>query len=798
MLTRLKILFATLLFAAPALAQGVNPALKANSLASGAAAANIGAGGVTASMLASGAAAANLGAGGVTAYLLAPGAAASNLGVGGRVYNLRGDYGAACDGATDDTTPFNNALTALAGSTTPVTLTFPGTCLVTYAPHTIAGQLSFEGLAGGGVKLASGATMAGELFHWSSGTAAISVKNMTFDLNGATYSGVASVLYSGGGSFSVTGSSIANGAAPTVGTGIILVAGYNLSSCDISGNSFAQNAASIYQSQAINLGSSSYPVNHCRISHNVSKNTGFGIFWADNTEVSDNEIYGWGFGGGITLGPSDTNTHHISVYGNKVHDSATVVDVNNTYMNGIEQWFYGADVANNDIFNTCGSGIGVSGLSHIHGNTVRDPGTCGGNSYTRSGITTGQNGTETGNGSTIEGNVAFNTASGVMTYGYADTSSMKNIHLGVNDFQGTLGAYNIVGGADFMAAQKDNRLINPCGQIDQRNEGNAVTTGYVSDQWTSVESAGAISEQRVQSILAQCAYGMKFTVTSTRTPVSGDYFFVRQNIPYSDVADLRWEGAQGKGLIFSFCVAMSSAPPFTGSAVVINSNSGYTYPVSYTVTTAAGTPQCFSYRVPASTGHALGPTAGVALSAAFDTGSGTNNKTSTANAWVAGTYYGLTTASNFVSLPNATTMTISNVRLFPAAADQGWAPRSIAEELVLAQRYYRKSFPDGTKPAQNAGVAGATCSVAPVNSSYPFAWLSNAPPMFKTPTITTFNPSAANANWRDTTAAADLTVNVPSSGAGAPTAVGALIGASGTSATAGNVSCIHWTQDAGL
>jgi hypothetical protein len=70
--------------------------------------------------------------------------------------------------------------------------------------------------------------------------------------------------------------------------------------------------------------------------------------------------------------------------------------------------------------------------------------------------------------------------------------------------------------------------------------------------------------------------------------------------------------------------------------------------------------------------------------------------------------------------------------------------------------------------------------------------------MFKTPTITTYNPSAANANWRDTTAAADVTVNVPSSGAGASTAVGALIGASGTSATAGNVSCIHWTQDAGL
>jgi hypothetical protein len=61
MFFRLKILAAALLLAAPALAQGAAPLLKANDLAPGAAVANIGAGGITASLLASGAAAANLG-----------------------------------------------------------------------------------------------------------------------------------------------------------------------------------------------------------------------------------------------------------------------------------------------------------------------------------------------------------------------------------------------------------------------------------------------------------------------------------------------------------------------------------------------------------------------------------------------------------------------------------------------------------------------------------------------------------------------------------------------------------------
>ena len=54
-------------------------AVDSSELASGAAAANLGSGGVTAAMLASGAAASNLGSGNVTAAMLASGAAASNL-----------------------------------------------------------------------------------------------------------------------------------------------------------------------------------------------------------------------------------------------------------------------------------------------------------------------------------------------------------------------------------------------------------------------------------------------------------------------------------------------------------------------------------------------------------------------------------------------------------------------------------------------------------------------------------------------------------------------------------------------
>ena len=67
-------------------------------------------------------------------------------------------------------------------------------------------------------------------------------------------------------------------------------------------------------------------------------------------------------------------------------------------------------------------------------------------------------------------------------------------------------------------------------------------------------------------------------------------------------------------------------------------------------------------------------------------------------------------------------------------------------------------------------------------------------PMFKTPAITTYNPSAANANCRDITGASDVVVNVdPDTAIGA---AGVYIGTQTTSLTAGHHLCIQATADA--
>lgn len=68
--------------------------------------------------------------------------------------------------------------------------------------------------------------------------------------------------------------------------------------------------------------------------------------------------------------------------------------------------------------------------------------------------------------------------------------------------------------------------------------------------------------------------------------------------------------------------------------------------------------------------------------------------------------------------------------------------------------------------------------------------------MRASPTITTYNPSAANANWRNVTGAADAVVNVDPAAAKGTT--GVFIGEQTTAPVAGSSYCIQAAADARL
>jgi hypothetical protein len=97
------------------------------------------------------------------------------------------------------------------------------------------------------------------------------------------------------------------------------------------------------------------------------------------------------------------------------------------------------------------------------------------------------------------------------------------------------------------------------------------------------------------------------------------------------------------------------------------------------------------------------------------------------------------------------TWVIDTVQLEKSATATSFDYRSIGTELALCQRYYEKTFDQTLKPAQNtsnfanaiaAGSNGGTASAGVWSTSWSFAAVKRV-----APTVVTYSPSAANANW---------------------------------------------------
>lgn len=103
------------------------------------------------------------------------------------------------------------------------------------------------------------------------------------------------------------------------------------------------------------------------------------------------------------------------------------------------------------------------------------------------------------------------------------------------------------------------------------------------------------------------------------------------------------------------------------------------------------------------------------------------------------------------------TFDLSHIQIEVGATATPFERRPLSTELALCQRYYWKTFDQGTAPAQNAGVTGAlgfgvlltSGNATYVGASFPVA-------MRIAPTMTSFNPSAANAQARNVTNNADF------------------------------------------
>lgn len=188
-------------------------------------------------------------------------------------------------------------------------------------------------------------------------------------------------------------------------------------------------------------------------------------------------------------------------------------------------------------------------------------------------------------------------------------------------------------------------------------------------------------------------------------------------------------------------------------------------------------------------------TNGIGLQVTWSLAMGANFIT-TAGTWQAGQFYA--TANQVNAMDNvANNFKIQLIGCNPGNQPWGWRYRSWQEEQLLCQRYFWKSFAQGTAPAQNIGFGtGELYFIATGAGAVSNASGTNLLPTtmrLTLPTMTLYNPAAANAQIRDETLGGDFT---GSAAYGLSSNQIAVIGTGNAATAVGNICGVHVTVNA--
>ena len=236
-----------------------------------------------------------------------------------------------------------------------------------------------------------------------------------------------------------------------------------------------------------------------------------------------------------------------------------------------------------------------------------------------------------------------------------------------------------------------NRIINGDMQIDQRNNGSAVTvndyaTFFSVDRFRLLgqSSDGVFTAQRSSTAPTGFVNSLLITVTTADASIgSSQEYTVRQNIEGYNVADLGFGTANAKTITLSFWVRSSVTGAFGGS--FMNNNDTRTNPFSYTINSA----NTWEYKTITITGDTSGTwqtTTSTGLCILWSLGVGTGLK-GTAGTWSGSSFYAPTSSVNLISTLNAT-LYITGVQLEAGDQASGFEFMPFDIDLMRCQRYY--------------------------------------------------------------------------------------------------------------
>ncbi len=296
-----------------------------------------------------------------------------------------------------------------------------------------------------------------------------------------------------------------------------------------------------------------------------------------------------------------------------------------------------------------------------------------------------------------------------------------------------------------------NVVINPNFDFWQRGTSfSSIANGtYTADRWKYLKNGTmvhTVSQSTSVPTFAQSnaisSYSLELSCTTAQSTISAGNYATITHVVEGNV----FRTVAQQEMTLSFWVMAS----LTGTYCVSFGNSGSdrSYVAEYSISTA-NTWQQVTITIPAS------PSAGTWD---YFTGSGLvigwalavgSTYQATAGSWQSGNYLG---SSNQVNACNSTSNTfyLAQVQLTVGTAAPNFQSRSFQEELALCQRYYHKTFPVTTAPADNAGFAGAISYLNLNTSTFLYTNYRYPVTMRATPSITFYNPgSGTSGEWRN-------------------------------------------------
>lgn len=326
-----------------------------------------------------------------------------------------------------------------------------------------------------------------------------------------------------------------------------------------------------------------------------------------------------------------------------------------------------------------------------------------------------------------------------------------------------------------------NLITNSNWQIDQINEGSLYTVSTVGvpgpDGWSGSSVGSGVFKMRTladpENAALKC---LEITCTTADASVSAtDDYFIYTAIEGYDATVLMAGTSAAQPITIQFKFKTN----VTGIYGISLANSALNRRYIGTINVLDASEHEYITQLILDTTGTWIYTNGVGMYLRICLSAGANFQ-GTAGVWAAGSEQTTSAQANFMS-STSNIAYLKRIQLIPGNLVQTYRPADIQKELSKAQRYYQKSFSQGTAPVQGLGASsgetvmpGNTVGVSSLN------WYStNLPVVMRTaPTVTFYNPVSANAQARNISTGADT---------------------SGTAVVFSNASMfnVNWTGDAG-